>query len=108
MKPRLAATTFLLALFISACAAAGTPQATLEPATATETVIVPTDTSIPPTETSVPTTEAPAVTEPVTTSGGDISFANDVLPIFQASCVKCHGTEQIKEGLDLRTYDGVI
>jgi mono/diheme cytochrome c family protein len=104
MNRRLAATIFLLTLFISACASPATPA----PATATETLIVPTDTSIPATETSAPATEVPTATEPSTTSTGDVSFANDVLPIFQATCVKCHGGEDLKEGLDLTTYDGLI
>ncbi len=108
MNPRLIAITFLLTLLISACATEGTFQATPVPATATEALIVPTDTSIPATETAVPATEAPAATEPPITSNGDVSFVNDVLPIFQASCVKCHGGEQLKEGLDLTTYDGII
>jgi mono/diheme cytochrome c family protein len=108
MKPRLAAITFLLTLFISACATEATPQATPVPATATETLIVPTETSIPATETSAPLTEAPVATEPPATSSGDVSFVNDVLPIFPATCVKCHGGQEVKEGLDLTTYDGLI
>lgn len=41
------------------------------------------------------------------------SFAEDVLPIFKASCVQCHGGEVdgevVKEvSLDLTTYEGVM
>jgi hypothetical protein len=108
MKPRLATITLLLALFISACAGTATPEATPEPATPTETVIVPTDTSAPPTETSAPITEVPTTTEPATGISDGVSFANDVLPIFQASCANCHGGREVKEGLDLTTYEGII
>jgi hypothetical protein len=34
-----------------------------------------------------------------------VSFSKDVMPIFQASCVKCHGVEKVSRGLDLTTYD---
>lgn len=108
MKQRLAATTILLTLFISACATTATPQATPEPATATETVPTLTETPVPATNTSAPATEVPAVATEPPADSGDISFANDVLPIFQASCANCHGGREIKEGLDLTNYEGVI
>jgi mono/diheme cytochrome c family protein len=107
MKTRLLIATILLTLFISACASA-TPQATPEPATATETLSFPTETQIPSTETSAPATETPpAATEPPASSGG-VSFTNDVLPIFLASCGQCHGVREVKEGLDLTTYEGTM
>ena len=31
-----------------------------------------------------------------------INFEDDVVPIFQARCFKCHGAETRKAGLDLR------
>lgn len=109
MKQRLAATTILLTLFLSACATAATPQATPEPATATESVPTLTETSAPVTDTSVPATEAPTIaTEPPAADNGDVSFTNDVLPIFQVSCASCHGGREIKEGLDLTTYEGTL
>jgi mono/diheme cytochrome c family protein len=37
-----------------------------------------------------------------------VSFAQDVLPIFERSCVKCHGGEKTEEGLVLKTYADVI
>jgi hypothetical protein len=41
----------------------------------------------------------------------DVSFSEDVMPIFQANCtgVGCHiGTASPAHGLNLSTYDGVI
>ncbi|HEY7119012.1 MAG TPA: c-type cytochrome domain-containing protein, partial [Tepidisphaeraceae bacterium] len=45
-----------------------------------------------------------------TAAGGNpvtpISFAHDVLPIFQSSCAGCHQPGKLKGGLDLTTYQG--
>jgi mono/diheme cytochrome c family protein len=43
----------------------------------------------------------------------DVSFADEVAPIFNANCIKCHGglpdEEELREsGLDLRTYESVM
>lgn len=69
-----------------------------QPPAATDTVAAPTE--APATDTAVPATEAPAA------SG--ISFANDIQPILGAKCARCHGVEQVKEGLDLQTYDALM
>lgn len=42
-----------------------------------------------------------------------VSFAGDVLPIFKASCVSCHGgmydgQQRVEASLDLRTWESVI
>jgi mono/diheme cytochrome c family protein len=39
---------------------------------------------------------------------GDVSFANDVLPIFESRCFSCHGGDKTEKGLDLKTYDSVM
>lgn len=108
MKIKLIATTLMLTLFIAGCAEQ-TPQPTLEPTTATEAPVLPTETQIPATETTAPATatSAPLATEAPVVSDG-LSFTNDVLPIFQATCTECHGVKQIKEGLDLTTYEATI
>ena len=36
-----------------------------------------------------------------------VSFAKDVLPIFKASCMKCHGGKESKGGIDLSSYASV-
>jgi hypothetical protein len=72
----------------------------------------PTDTQEPPTpdpevaETDTPTspTETKAPSEPI----GEVSFTNDVLPIFQNSCTRCHGSSKAEEGLRLNTYANVM
>src|SRR4051812_49306527 len=36
-----------------------------------------------------------------------VSFARDVVPIFEASCAGCHQPGKLKGGLDLTTFEGV-
>ena len=91
----------MMGILLSACAGSATaalpvtapllaPSATVtQPPAAGPTVTLPPD---------------PATRVPVE----QVSFANDVMPIFQAACIKCHGKEQIKAGLDLRTYDTTL
>lgn len=74
-------------------AAAASPAPTDTPAPPP----APTDTPAPPTETSVAAEEASGV-----------SFAQDVLPIFERRCVQCHGGEKTEEGLVLKTYADVM
>jgi mono/diheme cytochrome c family protein len=96
------------ALILSACSTA-TPQATL-------TLVFATDTSAPPTvtvastETTVPTVEAVLPTDTLApqNTASNVSFASQVLPIFQTYCVECHGGARTREGLTLTTYDSLI
>ena len=37
-----------------------------------------------------------------------LSFSKDVFPIFEASCVKCHGVEKVSRGLDLTSYEKIL
>lgn len=100
-KQFLLITALLFITTLSACGgqAAQTP---LEPAAPTEAVSQPIQTPAS-AETSAP---VPTNTEPAAVTG--ISFTNDVMPIFESRCVNCHGDEQVKEGLDLKTYEGLM
>jgi mono/diheme cytochrome c family protein len=74
-----------------------TASPTPGPPTATNTVSPtpePSPTPLPPTE-----TPAAAIGE-----AAEISFSNEVLPIFEQRCVKCHGGEDTEEGLELTSY----
>ncbi len=75
--------------------------ATLAPsATATATATpAPTPTLPPPTVSATP---------PPPTESAGVSFSGDVLPILQNRCVKCHGGEETKEGLILKTYADLL
>lgn len=113
-SPRIFALTLVLglALILVACASES-------PA-----VVPPTDAPVPTSEPAAPA-EAPAATEAVEAApaestdptaepaapevvAGGVSFQNDVLPILERSCVRCHGGMRREEGLDLRAYAGLM
>ncbi len=101
-----------LMLIITACAAPATQPPLHEPAT--ETLAPATNTSQPTFTATVPPatdTATPAPTETALPAGETtvgVSFANDIMPIFNNSCNKCHGIEQIKEGFDMTSYDTLM
>jgi len=58
-----------------------------------------------------PQAQAPAANETAATNApaptvdlANVSFTNDVLPIFQQHCLKCHGNDNPEKGLELSTY----
>jgi uncharacterized membrane protein len=38
----------------------------------------------------------------------NVSYANDVQPIFESRCAKCHMGEQVSEGLHMDTYETLM
>jgi hypothetical protein len=106
MKTRLI-TILLIAGLISACGS----QATEAPASTLTEEFVPAaeaPTSLP-SATAIPTDTAVPTEEPATTSGSEISFANDIIPIIQSRCVTCHGGDRgTEEGLDMTTYINIM
>lgn len=102
-------TLLLLAGLLSACTAQPAEEPTIPP---TEKVVPATEapTSIPAaTDTSAPVTEATTESVPVPateagTGGATVSFAADILPIFQSRCLNCHGGDKTEEDLSLKTY----
>jgi hypothetical protein len=72
--------------------AAPVPTATKPAAATAAPVTIPTATIAP---------AAAATTAPAQSSA--VSFSKDVLPIFQRSCIKCHGGDSTEEGLVLKT-----
>ena len=83
-------------LMLSACGAQATPTAAVDATTAPVQSGSVTD--------APPATEAPAVDA----TAKPISFKNDVLPILQSRCVKCHGGEKTAKGLSLIDYQHLI
>jgi len=99
----------LLMLTLSACggqAAAQTeaPQTPAEVASPTQAPSQPTQ----PAATDTPATAVPATEAATESAVAPISFSNDVMPIFERYCVKCHGVEEVKEGLKLLTYEDLM
>lgn len=105
-KVRFAILLLVLGL-LSACAAPPTEEPTITP---TEEVVsateaptntpAATDTSAPAAE---PTTESAPTAEPAA-SGATVSFATDILPIFESRCLNCHGGNRTEAELSLRTH----
>lgn len=89
-------------------APAATEAPTAAPATAAPTVA---PTSAP---TAAPTAEATAEATAASsgTAAGNASetvrFAKDVMPIFEARCIKCHGGERTRGGLDMKTHASLM
>jgi len=50
-------------------------------------------------------TSAPTEEEVQVAPVSSLSFSKDVYPIFEASCIKCHGVEKVSRGLDLTSYE---
>ncbi len=105
-------TALTLAVILAGCGGNAT-QTPPEPESPTQSA--PTPTEEPPLPTDTPTetaaTEAPALTEAPPTeaaASSGVSFAANVYPIFEAKCIKCHGVERVKEGLDMQTYDNLM
>ena len=49
----------------------------------------------------------PSKLPPASTKTG-VTYATDIKPIFDASCIKCHGADKPKGKLNLTTLDGVL
>lgn len=84
---------------------------TTENPAAIEPTSRPTDTPLPsPTDTPVPPTDTP----PPPAAEAAVSFANDVFPIIERRCVKCHGglkedgTPRVEEGLRMTSYEDIL
>lgn len=107
-------TALIITMALSACGGQ-TPLPATEPAATTQAVTQPTQapaaTEAPASNTEASTaTEAPTAAEASTagSASATVSFVNDIQPIFNARCIKCHGVERVKEGLDLQTYENIM
>lgn len=110
MKIRFAILLLIVGL-LSACAAQPTEEPTIPPTeevvpatTAPTNAPAATDTSAPAAE---PTTESAPATEAVP-AGTSVSFATDILPLFESRCLNCHGGNRTEAELSLRTYADVM
>ena len=45
---------------------------------------------------------------PPASAHSNVTFTNDILPLFKASCVRCHGAERPRAQLRLDSLDGVL
>jgi uncharacterized membrane protein len=96
-----AALALLIAAVLAACGTQATPpaaQAANSPAPATEASAPVSNTA------AAPTDAAPAPAG----ASGTVSFAKDVMPILQNSCVTCHGGQRTSAALNLTSYDQLM
>jgi mono/diheme cytochrome c family protein len=102
--------TYLIAgmmMFILVLSACGSPSAVSTPegepvqvaATESPASVSTLDESI---QTNAPTAEVQAV------PAASVSYSQDVFPIFETSCIKCHGVEKVSRGLDLTSYEKAL
>lgn len=111
MKKTTLSLSLLLTLFVIAACSAGSATQT-ETTAPTETAIQPTDiptstsTIAPATDTQTEAAATEAATEAPASTG--VSYSANVKPIFDAKCIKCHGVESTKEGLDMQTYENLM
>jgi mono/diheme cytochrome c family protein len=104
----------LLVLIVGLLSACGAQPTSIPTSAPTEVVAPATEAPTeapPPTDTAAPTeppaaTEAPATQPPA--EGATVSFANDILPIFESRCIGCHGGDRTQEGLDLKTHASLM
>ena len=103
----------VLVLLVAACGATPTATPVPPPPTATKAPAQPAVTAAPPTATkataAAPTRAAGApTTAPAAPAAAAVSFAKDVLPIFQKNCTRCHGGSSPRAGLSLDSYQNAM
>lgn len=108
---KIALVVLVVGLLAAACGAPPT-EAPAAPPTDTEAPATAAPTDVPPaTDTSAPTEPAAATEAPATEAaagGATVSFASDILPLFESRCIGCHGGERTQEGLDLKTHASLM
>jgi hypothetical protein len=87
-------------LLLSACGGTGTA---IEPAPVSGEVATSLPANIAATATS-PADPPPAPEEDTAV----VSFSQDVLPILQSRCLRCHGGEKTEEQLNMTSYEGLM
>ena len=88
----------------------GEPTATPTPTVTPTPTAPPTPTGVsevPSEETPTPEPSPTATPAPIVDLA-NVSFKNNVLPIFEQHCVKCHGGKETEEGLVLKSYADVM
>jgi mono/diheme cytochrome c family protein len=96
-----------LIVFVIALSGCGSPT-TVSTIDAEDVEVVATEipSSVSTLDESIPT-GAPTV-EVQVAPASSLSFSQDVYPIFEASCIKCHGVEKVSRGLDLTSYEKIM
>ena len=112
-KTILILTFSLLASIILGACGTQAPAEPAEPSPPQSTDPEPAPTTAAPSEPEAEDVEEPAPTEvpmedAADAPAGEVSFANDVLPIIESRCVNCHGGDRIEAELLMRTYEEIM
>lgn len=91
---------------LSACASNTTQTPAFQPTVAVETVIP--ATQAPVVGSAATSTSTPVVQDTPAAAAASVSFSKDIVPIFDNSCINCHGGDRIEEGLKLQTYNDIF
>ena len=75
------------------------PESSAAPSNTPEPTLTPSETPVPPTNTPTP--------QPVEESR-PVSFANDVRPILERRCLKCHGGDKVENGLSMQSHETLM
>lgn len=114
ISSRVSVLTLLLSfsLFLAACASAAPaeePPVAETPSQAESAAPTAVAEDEEPAAEQAPATEALEPTsEPAVVASGGVSFQNDILPIFDRSCTRCHGGNRTEAELDLRSYASLM
>ena len=104
----------VFALIVGLLTACGAQPTTVPTSPPTDTSVPATEppTDVPPATDTAAATEPPAATEVPATQpaagGATVSFASEILPLFESRCIGCHGGERTQEGLDLKTHASLM
>lgn len=109
MKVKWIASLFVFSFVLAACGGQSPSEPAMPTVEEPQPISIPTLTPAPaPTDPPAPAVSMePSAVVPAPETAA-VSFANDVAPIFSASCVNCHGGDQTKAGLDLKTYASLM
>jgi hypothetical protein len=110
MKKFIAIQAAWLAVLTGACVGEAPVRADVPPTviSASSPTVEPVSPAPEETQPAAESTSAVQEPAPAESEAASVSFANDIVPILEAKCIKCHGVESKKEGLDLRTYDDIL
>ena len=100
--PRIFLPSLLIVILVTACGIAATPSG--QPA-ALPTRSAPAQNTTVPNAGVVPSSTTQPASGP---AAAVVSFRQDILPIFETSCIKCHGGDKTEKGLDVKTYAALM
>ena len=95
----------LTALLIASCSTPAPAASPVSPAAD------PTITSVGPAAPTASNSNTPEAPTPIPTglpASGPVSFSRDLLPLFNDTCIKCHGGEKTEKGLDMNSYASLM